>query len=195
MTLKIVIFLGSTRNNRMVDRVCAYVKTIVERKGMCPIIMDPAKMPFEIVKAPLHFYPNPADAPQWLRDTNDAIKEADGFLMLSPEYNYTLSPALTNMIDHFPPSSYRHKPAAVVTYSMGNFGGIVSSIAILPFMVALGLVHIPSGVTIPTVQNSFNENGETTDEGIVRRVDKLVDELKWYAEALNDKRAVCAPPS
>ncbi|KAG4071617.1 hypothetical protein HA402_011771 [Bradysia odoriphaga] len=45
-------------------------------------------------------------------------------------------------------------------------------------MVALGLVHIPSGVTIPTVQNSFDENGETTDEGIVRRVDKLVDELK-----------------
>lgn len=37
--LKIVIFLGSTRTNRMVDRVCAYVKTIVESKGMVPIIM------------------------------------------------------------------------------------------------------------------------------------------------------------
>lgn len=77
-------------------------------------------MPFEIVKSPLHFYPNPADAPQWLRDTNATINDADGFLLLSPEYNYTLSPALTNMIDHFPPSSYRHKPAGVVTYSMGN---------------------------------------------------------------------------
>lgn len=37
--LKIVIFLGTTRNNRMVDRVSAYVKTIVENKGMLPIIM------------------------------------------------------------------------------------------------------------------------------------------------------------
>lgn len=37
--LKIVIFLGSTRTNRMVDRVCAYVKTIVENKGMLPVIM------------------------------------------------------------------------------------------------------------------------------------------------------------
>lgn len=77
----------------------------------------------------------------------------------------------------------------------GNFGGIVSSIAILPFMVALGMVHIPSGVNIPTVQNTFNENGETTDEATVRRVDKLVDELKWYVEALSEKRAICAPPS
>lgn len=37
--LKIVIFLGSTRTNRMVDRVSAYVKTIVENKGMLPVIM------------------------------------------------------------------------------------------------------------------------------------------------------------
>lgn len=77
-------------------------------------------MPFEILKNPLHFYRNPADAPQWLRDTNELIKDADGYLLLSPEYNYTLSPALTNMIDHFPPSSFRHKPAGVVSYSMGK---------------------------------------------------------------------------
>lgn len=37
--LKILIFLGSTRTNRMVDRVSAYVKRIVESKGMVPIII------------------------------------------------------------------------------------------------------------------------------------------------------------
>lgn len=37
--LKIVIFLGSTRSNRMVDRVCTFVKSIVESKGMTPIIL------------------------------------------------------------------------------------------------------------------------------------------------------------
>lgn len=77
----------------------------------------------------------------------------------------------------------------------GDFGGIVSSVAILPFMQILGLVHTPTGVTIPTVQKAFNEKGETTDEKLVQRVDKLVDELKWYVEALNAKRAVSAPPS
>ncbi len=82
--------------------------------------LDPATLPFEILKTPLHFYRNPAEAPKWLHDTNDLIKEADGFIFLSPEYNFTLSPALTNMVDHFPPSSFRHKPAGVVTYSMGN---------------------------------------------------------------------------
>lgn len=37
--LKIVIFLGSTRNNRMVERLATYVKAIVENKGSLPIIM------------------------------------------------------------------------------------------------------------------------------------------------------------
>lgn len=137
----IVIFLGSTRSNRMVDRVGIYVKAIVESKCMTPIIIgklqfsikaviyfstknwvsDPAKINFEVLKKPLHFYQNASDAPQWLHDINDSIKEADGIIVLSSEYNATIPPALTNMIDHFPPSSFRHKPAGVVTYSMGEF--------------------------------------------------------------------------
>lgn len=57
------------------------------------------------------------------------------------------------------------------------------------------MIHIPTGVTIPTVQTAFNENGETNEEKIVQRVDKLVTELKWYVEALNAQKAVCAPPA
>jgi len=192
---KIVIFMGSTRANRMVDRVCAFITKIVESKGMVPVIMDPEKLPFEVLKTALHFYKNPADAPQWLRDNNELIKEADGFLLLSAEYNCTIPPALTNMLDHFPPSSFRHKPAGVVTYSMGSFGGVRASIAIMPFLNELGLINIPTGVTIPTVHHTFNEIGETKDEKIIQRADKLITELKWYVEALNAQKATCAPPS
>ncbi|KAG4070365.1 hypothetical protein HA402_006507 [Bradysia odoriphaga] len=193
--LKIVVFIGSVRNYRMADRVCSYVKAVIEKSGMEPVIIDPATLPFEILKTPLHFHRNPADAPQWLRDTNELIKEADGFVLLSPEYNYTLSPALTNMIDHFPPRSFRHKPTGIVTYSRGNYGGIASGLAALPFLLELGMVNIPTGVTIPTVHKAFSENGETNEEQIVRKVDQLVNELKWYAEALKDRKTLCSPSS
>ncbi|KAJ6640901.1 Quinone reductase [Pseudolycoriella hygida] len=193
--LKIVIFLGSTRPNRMAERVSVYVKKIVENKGMVPVLMDPDKIPFEVLKTPLHFYRNPADAPQFLHDNNELIKQADGYLVLSSEYNLTIPPALTNMLDHFPPSSFRHKPAGVVTYSMGQFGGMRASIALLPFLNELGIINIPTGVTIPTVQLTFNEDGETNDQKIIDRVDKLVTELKWYAEALHAQKTIGAPPS
>ena len=46
--------------------------------------------------------------------------------IVTPEYNCSLPPALTNLLDHFPPASFRHKPATIAAYSMGPFGGSVS---------------------------------------------------------------------
>ena len=52
-------------------------------------------------------------------------QESDGFLIVTPEYNCSLPPALTNLLDHFPPASFRHKPASIAAYSMGPFGGFI----------------------------------------------------------------------
>lgn len=65
----------------------------------------------------------------------------------------------------------------------------------MPFMNELGLVNIPTGVNIPVVQKAFTENGETNEDKVIERVDKLINELKWYAEALNAQKLVGAPPS
>ena len=43
--------------------------------------------------------------------------------IVTPEYNCSLPPALTNLLDHFPPASFRHKPATIAAYSMGPWGG------------------------------------------------------------------------
>ena len=59
-------------------------------------------------------------APAWLLEANQQIEQADGFVIVSSEYNCSLPPALSNMMDHFPPASYRHRPCSIVTYSMGN---------------------------------------------------------------------------
>lgn len=50
-----------------------------------------------------------------------ANRESSGLVLVSAEYNATAPPALTNLLDHFPPASYRHKPCSIVTYSLGKF--------------------------------------------------------------------------
>ncbi len=70
-----------------------------------------------------------------------SCRNADGIVLVSAEYNATLPPALTNLLDHFPPASYRHKPCSLVTYSMGNFGGCRAHVALLPFVNELGMVN------------------------------------------------------
>jgi len=77
-------------------------------------------MSFEMVKVPIHFMPNPEQAPDWLKAAHEKIKTADAFIIASAEYNCTQPPALTNMMAHFPPASFRNRPCGIVSYSPGE---------------------------------------------------------------------------
>lgn len=193
--LKIAIFYGSTRQGRHVDKVGEYVKGIVESNGMEAIVFDPLIMPFEMLKLPLHFMKNPAEAPQWLQDANENIKNADGFIFLSSEYNCGIPPALSNMVDHFPPASYRHRPVGIVTYSMGSFGGARAQVILRPFVSEIGLVCVPSSVSIPLVQTVFEEPAKCTSERVAGNIVKLIKEVEWYAAGLKSHKEGNPPPS
>lgn len=129
---KAIIFISSTRDGRFGDRVANNVRTALEKKGFSVRTFDPVEMDFPLLRMPLHFMKDRSAAPQWLVDANEEIKEADAFVVVTAEYNCGLPPALSNMMDHFPPSSYRHRPCSIVTYSMGNV------------FVALSIVFTPS---------------------------------------------------
>ncbi|KFM75203.1 hypothetical protein X975_05332, partial [Stegodyphus mimosarum] len=78
---------------------------------------DPLLMEFPLLKKPLHFHGPNEKPPEWLVQYNGAIERADGYVVVSGEYNRCIPPALTNMMDHFPPKSYRCKPCSIVCYS------------------------------------------------------------------------------
>jgi len=69
---------------------------------------------------PLHFYSDQTQAPEWLKEANRKLREADAFVVVSAEYNRTIPPALSNLLDHFPGSSFSYKPSGIVCYSMGE---------------------------------------------------------------------------
>lgn len=82
-------------------------------------ILDPLEMDFPVLKQPLHFYGPNETPPDWLVQRNALIESAHGYVVVSGEYNRCIPPALTNMMNHFPPKSFRCKPCSIVCYSMG----------------------------------------------------------------------------
>ena len=54
---------------------------------------------------------------------NNQIVEADGYMPITPEYNHITSAALKNTLDYFL-EEYYFKPSAIVSYSVGGFGGV-----------------------------------------------------------------------
>ena len=84
-------------------------------------LSDPVEMQFPMLQKPLHFYPDKTKAPPELVKANDTLKVADAFLFISCEYNHCIPPALLNLVDHFPGSSFSWRPSGLITYSPGKY--------------------------------------------------------------------------
>jgi NAD(P)H-dependent FMN reductase len=131
-------------------------------------------------------YPK-GQAPQVLERLAALIVPADGVVVVSGEYNHSIPPALSNLLDHFL-EEWFWKPSAIVCYSAGPFGGVRAAMQLRMMLAELGMASIPSLFPVPRVQDAFAEDGTPTDPQMHTRVKKFLDELEWYAEALRAHR-------
>ena len=114
------------------------------------------------------------------------ISALDAFVFVTPEYNYSLAPALVNALDYLF-VEWNYKPAGFVSY--GGVSGGTRAVQMSKLLVtSLRMMPIPEGVFIPFVAKlidagTFNP-GTTLDEAVTR----LLDELLRWTEALRALR-------
>lgn len=197
--VKILICLGSVRDGRMCARLGQFLtKTFKdEAKNVETEILDPQELDIPLLKQPLHFYPDQQQAPKILRELNEKIKRADAYLIVTAEYNRQMPPALTNMLDHFPPRSYAFKCSAIASYSLGQ-GGASATAQARTLMVELGAPPAPFIFHLPEISKSLDENGKPTTpeigERLTKNAKKLLTQLLWYASATKNHRATAGEP-
>ncbi|XP_068218193.1 FMN-dependent NADPH-azoreductase-like [Palaemon carinicauda] len=196
MSLRMLVFLGSTREGRMGENVAKCVVNLLSEVKHEVELIDPLKIGGDgHVHQPMHFYRDQNDVPEWMIETNNKIVNANAYVIVTPEYNCGLPPALTSVLDNFPPASYRHKPCGIVCYSMGSFGGIRAASFARPFLSELGMVSTPSACVIPQVVGKFSDEGECNDERIKNNLEKVVKEISWYGRAMEEMRSKEGVPS
>ncbi|XP_052762765.1 uncharacterized protein LOC128205278 isoform X2 [Mya arenaria] len=194
--LKLVIFLGTTREGRLGERVAKFVRNSLEKKGKYEItMMDPAEMEFSMLKKPLHFYKDRSQAPKWLSEANEKILTADALLLISCEYNHCIPPALSNMVDHFPGSSFAWKPSGLITYSPGIYGGMRAAMQLRALTGELGCISVSNIFGIPEVHKAIDENGTALNSHMDSGLEKLMKQLDWTATAFKNMRSTNGVPS
>jgi len=140
------------------------------------------------VKQPLHFYSDQSKAPASLRNLNAKAAGADAYIILTAEYNRTLPPALTNLIDHLPPTSFEYKPSGLVGYSMGPHGGAIACNAARPFLSEVGCLPVKHFVTVANAHKEIDEEGSTENERLTSSIKKLFEQLEWWGRAAKKLR-------
>lgn len=128
--------------------------------------------------------------PDAFKPLAERIFQADAFVLVSPEYNGSYSPALKNMLDHFPKQG--RKAFGVVTASTGAMGGMRASQQLLLLVPAFFGIASPSMLITPLVDKKFNEEGELLDENFRKSIDGFLNEFIWLAEAVSSKKLVTA---
>src|SRR5688572_29017768 len=131
-------------------------------------------------------YPK-GSAPQVLEDLAALYRNADAFIVVTGEYNHSVPPALSNLLDHFL-EEYFFKPSAIVCYSAGAFGGVRAAMQLRAMLGEMGMSSIPSILPFPKAQEMLDEEGRPTGDRPGKSAARFFDELGWYAEALRAAR-------
>ena len=221
-TLKTVLFMGSARDitapwggpSRLGDGILEWVKKEVSKRTSSLGDIEEIKHeltvydPIEVfgkggalessgaeIRTP-HFFFKPGDAPQGMEAMAQKIKEADCYLIVTPEYNHSVTPSISGMMGHFGGSNYAFKPSGLITYSVSPYGGARGAVALRPFLSELGCLPVSTMACFSMVGETFEQDGTPKDENHrqLKQLDNLLDQLEWFAIACANQRDASGMP-
>ena len=193
----IAVLLGSVRSERMGIRAAKWVIAELEKRGHEAVLVDAAelKLPLldkmwkEIKKNPPAKY---AKLHEKLASLAKLYARADGFCIIGAEYNHSISPGLSNLIDYFL-EEYFFRPSAIVCYSRTAFGGVRAAIQLRAMLAETGMPSIPSIQPIPKVGDALSEDGVALTQELAEKSGKFFNEFEWYMRALKAEREKGVP--
>jgi len=197
--MKIQIIVGTTRQGRFSEKAASYIyQEAKTRKEIEAEIVDLRDYPmpffdeptspamFEVMK---HEYTNEF-VKKWLAK----IAEADGYIIITAEYNHGYPAVLKNAIDYrF--KEWNKKSVGFVSY--GSSGGARSIEQLQQVVIELGMVPIKNAVQIPSdvYLAVRNEKVPVKPElfaplrtGRVDRIEVFFTDLIWTTKALMSAR-------
>ena len=125
-----------------------------------------------------------AGYPPVVQDFRSKIEAADALLVVTPEYNYSMSGVLKNAIDWAsrpPGPPLTRKPVGIMGATMGLWGTTRAQYHLRQCCVFLDLwpINKPE-VLIAQAQTKFNDKGELTDETTKKLIQEhLVNLVGW----------------
>jgi NAD(P)H-dependent FMN reductase len=191
MKPRIQIVVGSTRPTRFADKPLAWMlERLSGRDGYDLEVLDLRDHPlalFDLALSPARSrreYPN-----EEVASLGQAFDRADGYIVLTSEYNHGYPASLKNALDYVF-VELNHKPVSFVGY--GNVGGAraIEQLRLVSIEFEMAplrhAVHILPSIMLPamTAEEFDIEVFASLDE----RLEMLIKDLLWWTNALNPAR-------
>ena len=194
-SLRIAVILASVREGRggpifgswMAEQAEAYGGLDVELIDLADHEI-PLSLPAESPKAAGANYPRPDGQ----SDLTEALEAADGFVIVTPEYNHSYPASLKSALDwHF--TQWQAKPVALVSYG-GDSGGRHAALHLENVLIELHAHPLQARLAFPRYWERLDENGRPDDPDSAVYAKAMLAQLAWWAEALRTARSAVSYP-
>ena len=192
---RILVLYGSYRSDRMGIRLAQFIVEGFAARGDDVELIDAKAIGLPMLDRMYKEHPK-GQAPAVLEKLAGQIRDADGFVFITGEYNWGVQPGLKNLTDHFL-EEWFWRPAAIASYSAGRFSGARAAIAWHGTLSELGMVVISSTVAVGPIAHSLSEEGRPTGDGgkaLEHAFPRFADDFSWWVEAAKAQRARKKPP-
>lgn len=170
----VVCISGTSRPGNFTSKALAVVTDELKQIGLEHLLYDARDLQ-------LGFPGTPAtpDA-QRLRD---AVKDAAGVILATPEYHGGYSAMTKLVIENLGfPSLLAGKPIALLGVAAGRIGAIKSLEQLKNVCSHIGAIVVPGAVSIAGVQSAFDAQGNCTDAGSEKALRGLANAMHGFLE-------------
>ena len=190
MTTTISVIVGSTRQGRFSEKPAHWILELVRRRNIEGRLLDLRDYPmpfFDDAATPA----TPGRAPyanEVVRRWTAEIAAADGFVIVTPEYNYGPPAVLKNALDWVYPE-WNRKALAFVSY--GSAMGARGIQQLRATAIELQLAPIRPSVHIPVPTLLAHYQGGDVAKGLAELeapAERMIDDLLWWTSALKAAR-------
>lgn len=178
MKPRILVILGTTREGRRGEAVAKWamsVLTLISEADFELVDLRDWDLPYYNFSG----YPS-TEKGKYFSEIQEKwgkkIDEADGFLMITSEYNRGYPAVLKNALDYLW-YEWNHKPISFITYG-GISGGLRAAEQLRQVIIELEMVPIRDEVVIHGISRSIDENGN------MKKDEKSDEHLKSVAKRL-----------
>jgi NAD(P)H-dependent FMN reductase len=188
----ISVIVGSTREGRFSEKPAKWIlQHLTKRPGVDARLLDlrDYPMPFFDQPAPPAMPGRPPYKDEVVQRWTAAIAQSDGFVFVTPEYNYGTSAVLKNAIDWVYPE-WNRKAACFVSY--GSALGARSVQQLRETAIEVQMAPIRTSIHIPVATLWAHFQGGNVDAGLAELespAQMLIDDLLWWTAALKTARS------
>ena len=195
MSNQILVFYGSYRSDRMGIRLAEFLVERLQRRGEAVELIDAKAVNLPMLDRMYKEYPQ-GEAPEELQRLAGKIRDADGFVFVTGEYNWGVQPGLKNLADHFL-EEWFWRPVAIASYSAGRVSGARAATAWHGTLSEMGMVVVSSTIAVGPIGQTLAADGVPTGESgaaLERAFPRFAADLMWWVEAAKMQRQRKEPP-